>query len=228
MCYRIHVLKSHWHRFCAEVIFFSLNSELNLLLHKAIQIKDQVETTTMSGGGRGENESRTRETSHGGVLWLSVSHPRLSQCSHTVTVIVRSLQQVGGPPPRYLAIRKFPICRESLWYVWVWLLCCLPSPAPPQPRPRARNLKPFPGRRRPPQAPPLTGCQERKPDQERAGLRGAAVDWVLKVTTAIQRDGGRVTLTKDLTFKAGTLKLKWQLPRPVAFTQPWKLHVKRR
>ena len=81
MCYRIHVLKSHWHRFCAEVIFFSLNSELNLLLHKAIQIKDQVETTTMSGGGRGANESRTRETSHGGVLWLSVSHPRLSQCS---------------------------------------------------------------------------------------------------------------------------------------------------
>lgn len=224
MCYRIHVLKSHWHRFCAEVIFFSLNSELNLLLHKAIQIKDQVETTTMSGGGRGENESRTRETSHGGVLWLSVSHPWLSQCSHTVTVIVRSLQQVGGPPPRYLAIRKFPhMPRKPVVCVCGSYVVC-----PPQPRPRARNLKPFPGRRRPPQAPPLTGCQERKPDQERAGLWGAAVDWVLKVTTAIQRDGGRVTLTKDLTFKAGTLKLKWQLPRPVAFTQLWKLHVTRK
>ena len=92
----------------------------------------------------------------------------------------------------------------------VWLPCCLPSPVPPQPPAPGKKFKTISRT-----AAATTGSPAHRLSREKARpgeswelLRGAAVDWVLKVTTAIQRDGGRVTLTKDLTFKAGTLKLK--------------------
>ena len=112
-----------------------------------------------------------------------------------VTVIIHSPPQVGEPP-RYLAIRKFPhMPRKPGWYVLGLVglpstsVCCLPRQRaqPPAPGEKFKTISRT--------AATTTGSGswltgwKGESQTRRELLRGAAVDWVLKVTTAIY--GGR-------------------------------------
>ena len=138
MCWGEHVLKSNWHRFSSEVIFFSLNSELNLLLHKAIQIKDQVESWDDYNVWIWVR--REWKPDKGKSTWRSFVIASIITGSHMATVIIWSPPQVGEPS-RYLAIRKFPhMPRKPGWYVLCVapILLCMLSP-------RQRAQPPAPG-----------------------------------------------------------------------------------
>ena len=102
-----------------KVIFYSLDSELNLLLHKAIRIKDQVETTAMSGW---EGVEATSEKAKQGT-WRSFI------IASIISVFPHGHSYCPLPSTGWRAASKVctcrlessPICRESLAVVCgVW------------------------------------------------------------------------------------------------------------